>query len=603
MLITLSIKMTIPNLDNIYQKILDLREKHIKDKRFVLVLAFITGLGCALAAFLLKSSIHFVQDIVKSLMANDSLNYWYLAFPAVGIVIATLFVKYVVKDDISHGVTKILYAISQHKAIIKLHNCWSSIVASSITIGFGGSVGAEAPIVLTGSAIGSNLGQFFKMDQRTLMLLVGCGAAGAVGGIFKAPIAGVAFVMEVLLMDLTMTSIVPLLIASVTATAFSYLFMGNEVMFHFDNYAPFTLDRVPYLILLGVVCGLISLYFTRGMNWLEGIFRRLKVPYKKILVGGLMLGVLIFLFPPLYGEGYDTINALLTGECYNLFNQSFLYNYRFDAWAIVLYLSLIVFFKIFASAATNGAGGTGGIFAPSLFVGCITGFVVAEGLNIVGLPVPHQNFAFAGMAGLMSGVMHAPLTGTFLIAELTGGYDLFMTLMITSVIAYLTIIVFERHSLYAMRLAQKGELLTHHKDRAVLTLMKMDNVIETDLSIVTPETTLGQLVKVISKSNRNLFPVVNPKTQRFVGVVSLDEVRNIMFRPELYDRYTVQELMNMPPARIVVNMPMDKVMDTFENTGAWNLPVVDEENKYIGFVSKSKIFNTYRKVLVHFSEE
>ena len=595
--------MTIPNLDNIYQKILELREKHIKDKRFVLVLAFITGLGCALAAFLLKSSIHFVQDIVKSLMANDSLNYWYLAFPAVGIIIASLFVKYVVKDDISHGVTKILYAISQHKAIIKLHNCWSSIVASSITIGFGGSVGAEAPIVLTGSAIGSNLGQFFKLDQRTLMLLVGCGAAGAVGGIFKAPIAGVAFVMEVLLMDLTMTSIVPLLIASVTATAFSYLFMGNEVMFHFDNYAPFTLDRVPYLILLGVVCGLISLYFTRGMNWLEGIFRRLKVPYKKILVGGLMLGVLIFLFPPLYGEGYDTINALLTGECYNLFNQSFLYNYRFDAWAIVLYLSLIVFFKIFASAATNGAGGTGGIFAPSLFVGCITGFVVAEGLNIVGLPVPHQNFAFAGMAGLMSGVMHAPLTGTFLIAELTGGYDLFMTLMITSVIAYLTIIVFERHSLYAMRLAQKGELLTHHKDRAVLTLMKMDNVIETDLSIVTPETTLGQLVKVISKSNRNLFPVVNPKTQRFVGVVSLDEVRNIMFRPELYDRYTVQELMNMPPARIVVNMPMDKVMDTFENTGAWNLPVVDEENKYIGFVSKSKIFNTYRKVLVHFSEE
>ena len=595
--------MTIPNLDNIYQKILELREKHIKDKRFVLVLAFITGLGCALAAFLLKSSIHFVQDIVKSLMANDSLNYWYLAFPAVGIIIASLFVKYVVKDDISHGVTKILYAISQHKAIIKLHNCWSSIVASSITIGFGGSVGAEAPIVLTGSAIGSNLGQFFKMDQRTLMLLVGCGAAGAVGGIFKAPIAGVAVVMEVLLMDLTMTSIVPLLIASVTATAFSYLFMGNEVMFHFDNYAPFTLDRVPYLILLGVVCGLISLYFTRGMNWLEGIFRRLKVPYKKILVGGLMLGVLIFLFPPLYGEGYDTINALLTGECYNLFNQSFLYNYRFDAWAIVLYLSLIVFFKIFASAATNGAGGTGGIFAPSLFVGCITGFVVAEGLNIVGLPVPHQNFAFAGMAGLMSGVMHAPLTGTFLIAELTGGYDLFMTLMITSVIAYLTIIVFERHSLYAMRLAQKGELLTHHKDRAVLTLMKMDNVIETDLSIVTPETTLGQLVKVISKSHRNLFPVVNPKTQRFVGVVSLDEVRNIMFRPELYDRYTVQELMNMPPARIVVNMPMDKVMDTFENTGAWNLPVVDEENKYIGFVSKSKIFNTYRKVLVHFSEE
>lgn len=595
--------MNLPNIDNIYQKVLDLREKHIKDKQFILILAFATGLCCALAAFLLKSSIHFVQDIVKSLMANDSLNYWYLAFPAVGIIIASLFVKYIVKDDISHGVTKILYAISQHKAIIKLHNCWSSIVASSITIGFGGSVGAEAPIVLTGSAIGSNLGQFFKLDQRTLMLLVGCGAAGAVGGIFKAPIAGVAFVMEVLLMDLTMTSIVPLLIASVTATSFSYLFMGDEVMFHFDNYAPFTLDRVPYLLLLGVVCGLISLYFTRGMNFLEGIFRRLKVPHKKIVVGGLMLGVLIFLFPPLYGEGYDTINALLTGECCNLFNQSFLYEYRFEAWAILLYLSLIIFFKIFASAATNGAGGTGGIFAPSLFVGCITGFVVAEGLNIIGLPVPHQNFAFAGMAGLMSGVMHAPLTGTFLIAELTGGYDLFMTLMITSVVAYLTIIVFERHSLYAMRLAQKGELLTHDKDRTVLTLMKMENVIETDLTIVNPDTTLGGLVKVISQSHRNLFPVVNPKNGRFVGVVSLDEVRNIMFRPELYSRYTVQDLMTAPPARIISNMPMEKVMTIFENTGAWNLPVVDENDKYIGFVSKSKIFNTYRKVLVHYSEE
>ena len=594
--------MTIPNLDNIYQKILDLREKHIKDKRFILILAFFTGLGCALAAFLLKSSIHFVQDIVKSLMANDSLNYWYLAFPAVGIIIASLFVKYVVKDDISHGVTKILYAISQHKAIIKLHNCWSSIVASSITIGFGGSVGAEAPIVLTGSAIGSNLGQFFKLDQRTLMLLVGCGAAGAVGGIFKAPIAGVAFVMEVLLMDLTMTSIVPLLIASVTATAFSYLFMGDEVMFHFDNYAPFTLDRVPYLILLGVVCGLISLYFTRGMNFLEGIFRRLKVPYKKILVGGLMLGVLIFLFPPLYGEGYDVIKQLINGDSVSAIANSPFEALGTSSWVLVGYFTAIVFFKIFASVATNGGGGVGGIFAPSLFMGAITGFICARLMNIIGVGVPEANFALAGMSGLMAGVMHAPLTGIFLIAELTGGYHLFMPLMAVAVVSYLTIKIFEPHSLYAMRLAQKGELLTHNKDRSVLTLMKMENVLETDLKTLHPEMTLGELVKVIAQSNRNIFPVVDGEG-KLLGILLLDEVRNIMFQPRLYNRFTVKQLMNSPQAILSDTMPMGKVMEIFEDTGAWNLPVVDEQKHYLGFVSKSKIFNSYRHVLVHFSEE
>lgn len=586
-----------------YPRLLTWREKHIKEKHFILILSLLVGVGTGLAAFILKSTIHLIQEFVTSLFAADEVNYWYLAFPAIGITLASLFVRFVVKDDISHGVTKILRAISQHKAIIKLHNIWSSIVASAVTIGFGGSVGAEAPIVLTGSAIGSNLGRMFKLDQKTLMLLVGCGAAGAIGGIFKAPIAGVAFTMEVLLLDLTMTSIVPLLIASVTATAVSYFLMGNEVMFRFDSYEAFSLERIPYIILLGIVCGLVSLYFTRCMNWLEGLFKKIKKPYKKILVGGGMLSVLIFFFPPLYGEGYEVISALLTGNSDSIFNQSLLYDYRGEVWAVALYLSLIVFFKIFASTATNGAGGTGGIFAPTLFVGCITGFVVAIGFNYIGIDIPNQNFAFAGMAGLMAGVMHAPLTSTFLIAELTGGYDLFMTLMITSVISYLTIIIFEPHSLYAMRLAQKGELLTHHKDRAVLTLLKMDNVIENDLEVVYPEMTLGELVKVISHSNRNIFPVVKRSTGVLIGIVPLDEVRNIMFRPELYDRFTVQKLMISIPAKININMPMEKVMDVFEDTGAWNLPVVDDAGKYIGFVSKSKIFNSYRRVLVHFSEE
>lgn len=587
-----------------YTRMLTWREQHIKEKHFILLLSLLIGLTSAVAAWALKGIIALIQNLITNITANSDLNYWYLIFPAVGITLASLFVRYIVRDDISHGVTKILYAISQHKAIIKVHNMWSSVVASAITIGFGGSVGAEAPIVLTGSAIGSNLGRFFKLDQKTLMLLVGCGAAGAIGGIFKAPIAGVAFTLEVLMLDLTMTSVAPLLIASVSATAFSYFFTGSsEAMFQFDNYAPFALDRIPYTMLLGMVCGIVSLYFTRGMNWLERGFKKMHHPFIKLIVGAIVLGVLIFFFPPLYGEGYNSIEALLACNTDPLFHHSLLYSMHEQTWIVVLYLSLIVFFKIFASAATNGAGGTGGIFAPSLFVGCLSGYVVAQVLNVMGADLPMENFAFAGMAGLMAGVMHAPLTGTFLIAELTGGYDLFITLIITSVVSYLVILLFEPHSLYAMRLAEKGELMTHHKDRAVLTFMNLNNVLETDLDIIYPEMTLGELVRVISNSRRNIFPVVNRNTGVLMGVLPLDEVRNIMFMPRLYNRFTVQRLMIAPPAKINCHLPMEKVMDIFENVGAWNLPVVDDDGKYLGFVSKSKIFNSYRHVLVHFSEE
>ncbi len=586
-----------------YMALLMWREKHIKESVFVLILSFLVGVACAVAAFLLKSIIALIQHAITSLFPTDELNYWYLMLPAVGITLASLFVRYIVKDDISHGVTKILYAISQRKAIIKVHNMWSSIVASAVTIGFGGSVGAEAPIVLTGSAIGSNLGRAFHLDQKTLMLLVGCGAAGAIGGIFKAPIAGVMFTLEVLLLDMTMTSIVPLLISSVTANAFSYLMMGSEAMFRFENAVPFELGRIPFIIVLGVVCGLVSLYFTRGMNRLEGFFKKIDRPYRKIAIGGAMLSLLIFFFPPLYGEGYDTIASLLSGEASEVFKQSPFYAYRTETWVVILYLSLIVFFKIFASAATNGAGGTGGIFAPSLFVGCITGFAVATAMNLFGIGIPSQNFAFAGMAGLMSGVMHAPLTAIFLIAELTGGYDLFMTLMITSVVSYLTIILFEPHSLYAMRLAQKGELMTHHKDRAVLSMLKMENFIETDVETVNPEMKLGELVKIISRSSHNVFPVVDKETGVLVGIMPLDEVRNIMFRPDLYKRFSVRKLMIAVPAKINVSQSMDKVMDLFEDSGAWSLPVVDDNGRYVGFVSKTKIFNSYRHVLVHFSDD
>ncbi len=586
-----------------YDQMLAWRDMHIKPRHFILMLSLVVGVFAAFAAYLLKSTIHFIQHFLVESFSRDTVNYWYLVFPVVGIFLTSLFVRKIVKDDISHGVTRILYAISQRKSILKLHNVWTSLVGSSVTIGFGGSVGAEAPIVLTGSAIGSNLGKFFKLDQKTLMLLVGCGAAGAIGGIFKAPIAGLVFTLEVLMLDMTLTSIVPLLISSVTATSVSYILSGSSFMFQFSTYEPFAVERIPYLILLGIVCGLTSLYFTRGMNSIEKFFRRYKNPYTKFAIGGAILSLLIFIFPPLYGEGYDTIENLLNGNSASVLDRSFFQQLGNSPWVMVIYLVLIVVFKIFASAATTSGGGVGGIFAPSLFMGSLVGFVFATVFGIFGIHLPEENFALAGMSGLMSGVMHAPLTGIFLIAELTGGYNLFMTLMIVSVVSYLTIILFEPHSLYAMRLAQKGELLTHHKDKAVLTLLKMENVIETDLAVLSPDMNLGEIVKVISHSKRNIFPVVHPETNVLMGVVLLDEVRNIMFRPELYGRFTARQLMISPPATINENLPMEKVMTIFEDSGAWNLPVVDNQKRYVGYVSKSKIFNSYRHVLVHFSDE
>ena len=590
---------------NLLQRFILWREQNVKEKRFVLVLSFLVGVFTAFAALLLKLLIHWIQGLLTDNFSSTGANYLYLVYPVAGIFLTGLFVRYVVKDDISHGVTKILYAISQRKSRIKRHNTWSSIIASSITIGCGGSVGAEAPIVLTGSAIGSNLGMMFKMENRTLMLLVGCGAAGAVAGIFKAPIAGLVFTLEVLMIDLTMSSLLPLLISSVTAATLSYVLTGQEAMFQFHMDQPFELGRIPYVILLGVFCGLVSLYFTRAMNWLEGIFGRLATPLKKLALGGVLLSVLIFLFPPLYGEGYDTIEVLLNGtsnaEWDTVMNNSLFYGH---SSLLGLYLMLIILFKVFASSATNGGGGCGGIFAPSLYLGCIAGFVFSHFSNEFDVTpfLPEKNFALMGMAGVMSGVMHAPLTGVFLIAELTGGYDLFLPLMIVSVSAYLTIIVFEPHSIYSMRLAKKGELLTHHKDKAVLTLMKMENVVETDFSVVHPEMDLGELVKVVSTSRRNIFPVTD-KDGVLIGVVLLDDIRNIMFRHELYHRFTVDKLMTSAPARLHHEDSMEQVMHTFDETGAWNLPVVDADGKYLGFVSKSKIFNAYRHVLVTFSEE
>ena len=571
------------------QRFIRWRENNIKEKQFILILSFLVGIFTAFAALILKFFIHSIQNFLTDNFNATEANYLYLVYPVVGIFLSGWFVRNIVKDDISHGVTKILYAISRRQGRIKRHNVWSSTIASAITIGFGGSVGAEAPIVLTGSAIGSNLGSVFKMEHRTLMLLVGCGAAGAIAGIFKAPIAGLVFTLEVLMIDLTM----------------SYIVTGTEAMFKFHLDQAFELERIPFVILLGIFCGLVSLYFTRAMNSVEGVFGKLNNPYKKLALGGVMLSVLIFLFPPLYGEGYDTIELLLNGtsnaDWDTVLNNSLFYGY---GNLLLVYLCLIILLKVFASSATNGGGGCGGIFAPSLYLGCIAGFIFSHFSNDFEFSayLPEKNFALMGMAGVMSGVMHAPLTGVFLIAELTGGYDLFLPLMIVSVSSYLTIIAFEPHSIYSMRLAKKGQLLTHHKDRAVLTLMKMENVVETDFVTVHPEMDLGELVKAIASSHRNVFPVTD-KEGVLIGIVLLDDIRNIMFRQELYHRFTVSKLMTSAPAKLFNTDGMEQVMQTFDDTKAWNLPVVNEEGKYLGFVSKSKIFNSYRQVLVHFSED
>lgn len=578
------------------------REHHITERTFVLFLAFIVGILCGSAALLLKMLIHFFSNIVTSHIEITQGNYLYIIYPVIGIILASLYVRYIVKDNISHGVTRVLHSISQNKSRLKRHNIYSSIVASSVTIGFGGSVGAEGPIVYTGAAIGSNIGQAFRLSPRILMILVGCGAAAGIAGIFKAPIAGMLFTIEVLMLDLTTVSIMPLLIASITSATMAYVFTGYDFEFFFVQSESFVTNRIPFVILLGIFCGMSSLYFTRVMNMMENIFKKNKTPWKKTLYGGVILAGLIFLFPPLFGEGYSSIIDLLGGDPSSIANGSIFYGDKDDVWFITIFIGLIILTKVFATSATNGGGGCGGTFAPSLYVGCMSGFFFAFLLNhLFGLDLSIKNFALMGMAGVMSGVMHAPLMAIFLTAELTGGYDLFLPLLIVSTISYGTIKLFEPYSIYTMRLAQRGELLTHHKDKAVLTLLKMDSVIERDFATVRPEMSLKEMVDVISKSNRNLFPVVNDKNE-LLGIVLLDEIRNIMFRPDLYRKMYVRRFMSMPPARVEVGDSMENVMKTFDRSGAWNLPVVDN-GKYVGFVSKSKIFNSYRRVLRHYSED
>ncbi len=586
-----------------YMRMILWRERNITEKNFVLILSFIVGILGAVAALILKFIIHGIQDLLTNHFSIDKANYLYLIYPVIGIFITGIYVRYIVKDDISHGVTRILHAISQRKSLLKPHNTYTSIIASSVTIGFGGSVGAEAPIVYTGAAIGSNIGRFFKMDQRTLMLLLGCGATAGIAGIFKAPIAGLLFTIEVLMLDLTAFSIMPLLISSVTAASIAYIFSGPLAQFSFHQTDPFMTGNIPYIILLGIVCGFVSLYFTKSMFWAENFLRKFKSPWVKFVIGATTLSILIFILPPLYGEGYEAILDIYSGNAQNMTTGSLFYEGRDNFWIFCLFILLIMLSKVFATSATNGGGGVGGTFAPSLFLGNMAGFLFAFAFNHFSDTghLPEANYAIMGMAGVMSGVMHAPLMGIFLSAELTGGYDLFLPLMIVSTLSFGTVRIFESYSIYTKRLAVKGELITHHKDKAVLTLLKMDNVIEKDLLIIHPEMTLGDVVKVIAQSERNIFPVTDDNN-KFLGIVLLNDIRNIMFQARLYDRMKVKQFMISPPGKIEVGMTMENVMNLFDDTNAWNLPVV-ENGQYIGFVSKAKIFNSYRQLLKHFSDE
>lgn len=580
--------------------------KHLSSRQQQLLLAVLTGVCAGIAAQFLKWLIEEIKFLLTNQFDVTRSQWLFLIYPVVGILLTALFVKYIVRDNIGHGITKILYSISRRKGRIERHNTWSSIIASAITIGFGGSVGAESPVVLTGSAIGSNFGKLFHFDHKRQMLLIGCGAAAATAGIFKAPIAGVLFALEVLMIDLTMASLLPLLISALTATCVAYALSGMDAMFDFHIEEAFSMSQVIPSILLGISCGLIALYSTKMMVAVERIFLRFNNLYIKVLIGGVVLALFVYLFPPLYGEGYDTIGIILGAEgnvgVDRVMNNSLFYGHT---ELLIVMLGFIILLKPIATSATNGGGGCGGTFAPSLLLGCLLGFIFCNLWNqfdIFGITLSGRNYALLGMAGLMSGFFHAPLTGVFLIAELTGGYDLFIPLMIVSALSYLTIHIFEPHNIYAIRLARQGDLLTHDKDSSILTLMSLDAVVERNSPRLMPDMNLGQIVRLVSKDTGETYAVCDGgDTLR--GILNLATIRKIIFRSELYSLYTAEQLMQQPAEKLSINENMASVMSKFQKTGAEVLPVVTEENTFVGFVSRTHLLESYRQILKDFSEE
>lgn len=582
-------------------KLLVWRLRHIKQRQFILILSVVVGLGSGLAAVALKNTLYYTNYFLTNGFSYHGIYYLYLAFPVIGIILTLLFIKFIIKDNISHGVSKVLYAISKNGSQIRPHNTFSSLIACTLTLGFGGSVGPEAPIVLTGSAIGSNLSRLFRLDYKMTTLLIACGAAGAISGIFEAPIAGAIFALEILMLDLTVTTIIPLLIATVTASLVSYLLMGNAVLFSFTLTTPFILRHTPFFLILGVFTGLVSVYFIRGSIFLENLLK--KVPLAaRVSIAGIILAALIFAYPSLFGEGYTVLKSVISGHGEIIGNSTLFGPLKDNHWSFLMVIFGLIIMKVVAMAMTQGAGGIGGTFAPAIFVGAICGYFFANFMNLFfGFNISLTNFTLVGMAGVMAGVMHAPLTAIFLIAEITGGYQLLTPLIIVSAVAYLTCHLFESHSIYTRQLAARKELITHDKDKAVLSFMSPRQLIETNFASVSPQASLGELVKVVSKASRNVFPVVDDN-QVFYGIVMLDNIREIMFDQSLYNITFVKDLLFIPDYSIDPDDSMDNVVQLFQQSDRYNLPVL-KDGKYLGFISRATVFSQYREMLKKFSDD
>jgi len=578
------------------------RLKNLSHRAFIYILSIVVGIIAGLAAIIIKNSTHFIHELLERPHIWEEFNFLYIGYPVVGIAIVLLIVKFIFRQPLSHGVPNVLYSISKRKGHVRGHNMYSSAITSIFTVGFGGSVGLEGPTVVTGAAIGSQLGRLMRLEYPQIILMVGCATGAAVAAIFKAPITGILFAVEVIMIDLTTFSLIPLLLSSGTAVLISYFFLGQAVEYNFQLQAGFKLNELGFFIFLGIFAGLISVYFTKVYLKLDKFFEQIKSPVKRLALGGLGLGALIFILPPLYGEGYEIVNACLAGNFDAFFEKGLFSNLQESIPMVILFLVAIVLFKVVASSFTFGAGGVGGVFAPSMFVGATAGLLYALAINYFGLGnIIPSNYALAGMTGLMAGVLHAPLTGIFMIAELTGGYKLFVPLMIVSTFAYLTVKLFLPHSLYNVELAKKKELITHDKDKAVLSLLAVKELLETNFTTVSGDATLRDLTRAISKSHRNIFPVVD-EDNTLLGMVKMDDIRHLIFKQDLYDTVMVRDLMYMPEHFISPQDSMEVVAEKFQECGRYNLAVIDD-GKYVGFISRARVFSVYRKMVSDFSHD
>ncbi|MDE0470446.1 MAG: chloride channel protein, partial [Ekhidna sp.] len=555
-----------------------------------------------LAAVILKSTVHALIKYLEISLSLFGVNYLYLVYPLVGIILTAILSKYLFRERLGHGITQILYAISKNSSIIRKTKMYSRMVTSAITVGFGGSVGLEAPIVVTGSAIGSNLARLFHLSYKQRTLLLGCGSAGAISAIFNSPVTGVIFAMEVILTEVVISRFIPLLLASVCGQLVSLVLLGDDILFSFKLSGSFQTKEIGYYLVFAAVCGIVSLYFTRIIYFFEGFIQKINNDFVRAFIGGISLALIILTFPPLYGEGYTTIKSLLNGTTEEIFLHSFFYWFSDNTISVVLFIVLILLVKPIATALTIGSGGSGGIFAPSLFMGGLTGYAFSAAANtLFGSSLSTSNFTLVGMCGIMSGVLHAPLTAIFLIAEITSGYVLFVPLMLVSAISFSTISYFEKHSIYTKGLIEAGDFIPYDKDRIVLSLIDLKKIIEKDLLVIDPDATLEDLVKLVKKSKRNIFPVVNDRKE-LKGIVTLDDIREMMFDTETRGTIIIRTIMHQPPASVSTQEKMQSVMSKFEITQAWNLPVIDD-GEYVGFISKSRIFNAYRNKLIRQTTE